>query len=123
MTVQIPEQPPEPLTGPVLELAKLRAGLTAGLTPEQSARLQGTDEASITADATSFAAELNPTPQGPRSGGARGYDVGGGAGTIGAGIAAYRAKHGLDENGQKPQPKPLPTGGRNPFVEPSYTRS
>ncbi|MFJ7057296.1 hypothetical protein ACK8N7_10135 [Streptomyces griseobrunneus] len=114
---------PEPLTGPVLELAKLRAGLTAGLTPEQSARLQGTDEASITADATSFAAELNPTPQGPRAGGARGSDVGGGAGTINAGIAAYRAKHGLDENGNRPERRPLPTGTRNPYTAPTYTRS
>ncbi|MFE2019982.1 hypothetical protein ACFW9O_18295 [Streptomyces sp. NPDC059499] len=119
------ENTPEPLTGPVLELAKLRAGLAAGLTVEQSQRLQGADETALTADATSFAAELNPTPQGPRSGGDRGPDAGSGTGrgTVGAGVAAYRAKHGLDENGNRPAPKPLPTGGRNPFVEPSYTRS
>ncbi|MFF1919698.1 hypothetical protein ACFVW8_03865 [Streptomyces sp. NPDC058221] len=111
---------PEPLTGPVLELAKLRAGLAAGLTVEQSARLQGADEAALTADATSFASELsaaNPAPQAPRAGGARGPDVQGTAGTVAGGAARYRQRVGLDENGNRPEPKPLPTDGRNPFVE------
>ncbi|WP_406326668.1 hypothetical protein OG784_27360 [Streptomyces sp. NBC_01617] len=120
---QTPEQPPEPLTGPVLELAKVRAGVAAGLTIEQSARLQGVDEAAITADAVAFAAELsaaNPAPQGPRAGGDRGGDVGSGAGTVGAGVAAYRAKYGLDENGQRPVRTPVPTSNRNPFAEPAY---
>ncbi|WP_326664445.1 hypothetical protein [Streptomyces sp. NBC_00385] len=114
----------EPLTGPVLELAKLRAGLAAGLTVEQSARLQGADEAALTADATSLASELsaaNPAPQVPRSGGARGPDVQGTAGTVNAGVAAYRAKHGLDENGNRPERRPLPTSTRNPYTEPTYT--
>ncbi|MFI6897587.1 hypothetical protein ACIBM4_26085 [Streptomyces sp. NPDC050256] len=118
------QQTPEPLAGPVLELAKLRAGLAAGLTVEQSARLQGSDEAALTADATSFASELsaaNPAPQGPRSGGPRGDDVSGGAGTIAAGVAAYRARNGLDENGQRPERRPLPTSTRNPYTEPTYT--
>ncbi|MET8192067.1 hypothetical protein ABZV15_41445 [Streptomyces sp. NPDC005246] len=121
---QTPEQPPEPLTGPVLELAKVRAGVAAGLTIEQSARLQGVDEVAITADAVAFAAELsaaNPTPSAPRAGGARGSDVGTGAGTVSAGVAACRAKHGLDADGNRPERKPVPTDGRrNPFAEPAY---
>ncbi|MFY0513515.1 hypothetical protein ACOMD4_24470 [Streptomyces anulatus] len=111
---------PEPLAGPALELAKLRAGLTAGLTVEQSARLQGADESALTADAASFASELNPAPPAHRSGGDRGPDVAGTAGTVSAGVAEYRRKNGLDADGNKPERKPLPTSTRNPFAEPTY---
>ncbi|MEU0159871.1 hypothetical protein ABZ154_13750 [Streptomyces sp. NPDC006261] len=112
---------PEPLAGPMLDLAKLRAGLAAGLTVEQSARLQGADEAALTADAASFASELNPAPPTPRAGGARGPDVTGTAGTISAGVAEYRRKNGLDADGNRPERKPLPTSTRNPYAEPTYT--
>ncbi|MET8129697.1 hypothetical protein ABZV67_36050 [Streptomyces sp. NPDC005065] len=73
---------------------------------------------------TAFAAELsaaNPTPLAPRTGGPRGVDVGSAAGTVAAGVAAYRAKHGIDENGQRPERAPVSTDGRrNPFAEPAY---
>ncbi|MEV7378340.1 hypothetical protein [Streptomyces lydicus] len=85
-------------------LARLRAGLAAGLTPEQSARLQGMTEEEITADAKAFAAELsahNPAPPVHRAGGARGSDVKGARG-IEAGAEAYRRKHGLDADGNRP---------------------
>ncbi|MEU2093640.1 hypothetical protein ABZ741_39245 [Streptomyces globisporus] len=114
------ETTPEPLTGSALELAKLRAGLTAGLTVEQSARLQGADEAALTADAASFASELSPAPPAPRAGGDRGPDVTGAAGTVSAGVAEYRRKNGLDADGNRPERKPLPTSTRNPFTEPAY---
>ncbi|MFJ6466844.1 hypothetical protein ACIQM0_38555 [Streptomyces sp. NPDC091387] len=116
---------PQPLSGPVLELAKVRAALAAGLTVEQAVRLQGADEAALTADALSFAAEIsaaNPAPQGPRSGGARGPDVQG-SGTVGHGAERYRQRAGLDADGKRP-PVPQRTGdGRNPYAEPSYTWS
>ncbi|MCX4774022.1 hypothetical protein [Streptomyces sp. NBC_01285] len=118
---------PVPLTGPVLELAKVRAALAAGLTVDHAVRLQGADEAALTADAVAFAAELsaaNPVPQGPRAGGSRGADVGaeGARGTVGAGVAAYREKHGLAENGQRPPVAPRVSTGRitNPYVERGY---
>ncbi|WP_328896408.1 hypothetical protein [Streptomyces sp. NBC_00236] len=120
------QTPPTPLVGTELELARLRAGLTAGLTVEQSARLQGADEAALTADATAFAAELsaaNPAPQGPRSGGDRGGDVQGTAGTVSAGVAEYRRKHGLDEDGNRPPvPQRVNTSRTaNPYAERGYT--
>ncbi|MEW2488787.1 hypothetical protein [Streptomyces sp. NPDC048411] len=114
---------PTPLAGDALELAKLRAGLSAGLTVEQSARLSGTDEATLTADAAAYSAEMsaaNPVPQAPRVGGPRGTDVTGGAGTVAAGVAAYRQRAGLDENGQKPPVAPRTGDGRNPFRETTY---
>ncbi|WP_097965816.1 hypothetical protein [Streptomyces sp. or20] len=117
---------PEPLAGPALELAKLRAGLTAGLTPAQSARLIGADEAALTADAATLAAEFTPStlaPPAPRAGGDRGPDVQGTAGTVAGGAAAYRRKHGLDEDGNRPPvPQRVNTSRvTNPFQENGYT--
>ncbi|MFB7713619.1 hypothetical protein [Streptomyces sp. NPDC056105] len=122
MTEQNPERP-HPAE---LALARLRAGFTAGLTVEQSARIQGTTEEELTADATALAAELgaaNSTPPGPRTGGPRGVDVnnGAGAGTLGAGAAAYRTKHGLDEDGRRSERPAVPVNGRNPFAQNTYS--
>ncbi|MGW2514509.1 hypothetical protein ACWC0A_35060 [Streptomyces scopuliridis] len=115
MTEQTPEAHPA-----VLELARVRAGLAAGLTVEQSARLIGTTDEELTADAQTLAAEIsaaNPTPSTPRVGGARGVDVGNGAGTVAGGAARYRQKTGLDDDGKRPERRPVPTDGRNPFAE------
>ncbi|MGW1541040.1 hypothetical protein ACWCPM_12525 [Streptomyces sp. NPDC002309] len=100
------------------ELARLRAGLAAGLTPEQSARLAGATEEELTADAQAFAADLGvagSTTPAPRSGGPRGGDVGTGAGTVSGGAERYRQKH--------PQREPRPDEQRrtNPFQERTYT--
>ncbi|MEU9775400.1 hypothetical protein [Streptomyces sp. NPDC047968] len=117
------EQPPQPLHPAEVELLKLRAGLAAGLTAEQSARLQGATADELTADATAFAAELGAGSGAPRSGGPRGGDVGGGTRAVSAGAALYRQKHGLDDEGRRPvrAPRPMPDRSRNPFAEPSYT--
>jgi hypothetical protein len=116
MTEQTPEQP-HPA---VLELAKVRAGMAAGLTPAQSARLQGATDEELTAAATAFAAELgaaNSTSSAPRSGGNQGSDVASTTG-VAAGAAAYRAKHGLDDEGRRPERRPaLPTSGRKPLPD------
>ncbi|MFJ8808504.1 hypothetical protein [Streptomyces sp. NPDC102490] len=92
----MPEPTPEQQRDNALtELARLRAGLAAGLTPEQSARLQGATEEELTADAEAFAAELGltgPATPAPRSGGPRGGDVGG-ARTVAGGAERFRAKH------------------------------
>ncbi|WP_143203524.1 hypothetical protein [Streptomyces sp. CB01580] len=118
---------PTPLAGDALELAKLRAGLTAGLTPEQSARLIGSTEDELTADAQTLAAEFsttNPAPPAPRVGGPRGVDVTPAEGAS-AGAARYRRKAGLDEDGRRPQ-VPQRSGTErtaNPFAAPSYTMS
>ncbi|MEY2241593.1 hypothetical protein AB8A21_01305 [Streptomyces sp. BF23-18] len=118
MTEQNPEQP-HPA---VLALARLRAGLTAGLTVEQSARIQGATPEEMTADATAFAAELNvttPAAPAPLVGGPRGSDATGHtAGSVAAGAAEYERKH------PKPEPRPLPTDAqarRNPFQTTTYT--
>ncbi|WP_406108882.1 hypothetical protein OG698_39550 [Streptomyces sp. NBC_01003] len=119
MTEQTTEQP-HPA---VLELARVRAGLAAGLTVEQSARLQGSTDEELTADATALAAELgaaNPEPPVPRSGGNQGPDVGSPRG-VRAGAAAYRERHGLDDDGRRPAPRPVTHTNRNPFVERGYT--
>ncbi|WP_405994584.1 hypothetical protein [Streptomyces sp. NBC_00986] len=113
MTEQTPEQP-HPA---VLELARLRAGLTAGLTVEQSARLQGATDEELTADATAFAAELgtaNSVAPVPRSGGSRGPDVATPTG-VAAGAALYADRH--------PQAveRPAVTDGRNPFATRTYS--
>ncbi|MET9206654.1 hypothetical protein ABZW38_16040 [Streptomyces bacillaris] len=120
------EQTPVPLEGDALELAKLKAGLTAGLTPEQSARLIGTDEAALIADAAALVAEFTPstlTPPAVRSGGDRGSDVQGTAGTVRGGAVRYRARHGLDEDGNRPPvPQRVNTSRvTNPFQENGYT--
>ncbi|MFI7017898.1 hypothetical protein [Streptomyces sp. NPDC050164] len=117
-TTQTPEQP-HPA---VLELARVRAGLAVGLTVEQSARLQGSTDEELTADAQAFATELGltgpPAPPAPRSGGPMGPDVGNGAGTVSGGAERYRQKH--------PRREPLPEATpeqqrRNPFQERTYT--
>ncbi|MEV8393862.1 MULTISPECIES: hypothetical protein [unclassified Streptomyces] len=114
MTEQTPETHPA-----VLELARVRAGLAAGLTVEQSARLIGTTDEELTADAQTLATELSAAtaPQAPRVGGARGVDVGNGAGTVAGGAARYRQKAGLDDGGKRAERRPVPTDGRNPFAE------
>ncbi|WP_406391608.1 hypothetical protein OG806_09765 [Streptomyces sp. NBC_00882] len=103
------------------ELARLRAGLAAGLTPEQSARLNGTTPEELTADATAFATELgaaNSSAPGARSGGNQGPDVTTPTG-VAAGAALYREKHGVPEDGQRP----AVTDGRNPFTENTWIMS
>ncbi|MFE5124151.1 hypothetical protein [Streptomyces sp. NPDC056669] len=104
----------------VAELARLRAGLAAGLTIEQSARLRGSTAEELEADAKAFVSEfgLSAPPANP-SGGPRGVDVDAATG-IAAGAAAYHRKH------PKREPRPAPTEAeqrRNPFAEPSYTMS
>ncbi|MFE5516494.1 hypothetical protein ACFQ9Q_02030 [Streptomyces virginiae] len=100
------------------DLARLRAGLAAGLTPEQSARLQGSTDEEFAADAVAFAAELGgdgSAPAGNRVGGPRGGDVGAATG-VERGAEEYRAKH------PKRESRPLPTGtnASNPFAVPTY---
>lgn len=105
------------LTEARTELARLRAGLAAGLTPEQSARLQGATDEELTADAQSFAAELGlagPSTPASRSGGARGSDVGNGAGTVTAGAERFRAKHPQRVTPEAQQRR------TNPYVERGY---
>ncbi|MGW3691098.1 hypothetical protein [Streptomyces sp. NPDC005125] len=100
----------------------MRAALAAGLTIEQAGRLQGDTEEAITADATTFAAELsaaNPAPPAPRAGGPRGPDVDSGT-SVSRGTAAYREKHGLDADGNRPAPAERPPSG-TPFRERTYS--
>ncbi|MFF9350527.1 hypothetical protein [Streptomyces sp. NPDC014734] len=115
---------PTPLDGDALELARLRAGLTAGLTPDQSARLIGSTEDELTADAQKLAAEFStaePIPPAPRVGGPRGVDVGSSR-SVAGGAARYRARHGLDESGSRlPVPQHTNTGHTaNPFAVRTY---
>ncbi|MCT9140350.1 hypothetical protein [Streptomyces violarus] len=113
---QTPEQP-HPA---VLELARLRVGLSVGLSVEQSARLQGATDEELSADAEAFAAELGltgpPAPPAPRVGGPRGVDVGNGAGTVSGGAERYRQKHPQREVTPDEQQRRT-----NPFQERSYT--
>ncbi|MFF4672120.1 hypothetical protein ACFY1C_20020 [Streptomyces sp. NPDC001279] len=81
----------------LMELARLRAGLAVGLTPEQSARLTGTTPEELAADARTFAAELGA--RSARKPSAGGSDVGSSRGSVDAGAARYRAKYG---DGQRP---------------------
>lgn len=111
------------LTEARTELARLRVGLAVGLTPAQSARLQGSTEEELTADAEILAAELGltgPPPPTPRSGGNRGPDVGNGAGTVSRGAERYRQRHGLDDDGRRPERRPVDNDGCNPFAVPTY---
>ncbi|WP_371672785.1 hypothetical protein OG985_37210 [Streptomyces sp. NBC_00289] len=96
------------------ELARLRAGVAAGLTPDQSARIQGTTSDELEADAATLAAELGAANTAPthRSGGNQGPDVATATG-VAAGAALYRDRHGVPEDGQRP----APTNGRAPFTE------
>ncbi|WP_329078330.1 hypothetical protein [Streptomyces niveus] len=112
---QNPEQHPA-----VLELARVRASLAAGLTVEQSARLLGSTDEELTADAQRLATELGAgtqTPPAHLTGGPRGVDVSKASG-VEAGAQAYREKHPPRE------PRPVQTEAesrRNPYAEPSYT--
>ncbi|MFE0649436.1 hypothetical protein ACFVZH_12700 [Streptomyces sp. NPDC059534] len=119
-----PEENPQPPHPAELELMKVRAGMAAGLTFEQSARLQGSTVEELTADAQTLAAELSAANQAqpaPRSGGNRGPDVGSGGRGVSDGAALYRERNGLDEDGRRPEKKSVPAGSRNPFVENGYT--
>ncbi|MGW5617529.1 hypothetical protein [Streptomyces sp. NPDC003877] len=117
--------PEEERDNALAELARLRAGLAAGLTPEQSARLVGNTPEELEADAQTLAAEFGvagpPAPSAPRSGGNRGSDVGNGAGTVTVGAQRYRQRHGLDEDGRRPELRQDNSDGRNPFAERTYT--
>lgn len=79
------------------ELARLRAGLAAGLTPEQSERLRGTTPEELAADARALALAFGASTARPPSG--SGSDVNPG-GNLDAGAQRYKAKHG---EGQKIQ--------------------
>ncbi|WP_432019885.1 hypothetical protein [Streptomyces sp. 1222.5] len=99
---------------------QLAAGQPKGLTPEMCVFLRGesAEELGTSADAfLSLLASQTPAPPAPRSGGPRGGDVSGHtAGSLAAGAEAYRAKH----EGRRPEARPLPTSGRNPFQTTSY---
>ncbi|MET8818232.1 hypothetical protein EF913_23120 [Streptomyces sp. WAC04189] len=114
----MPELTPEQERDNALtELARLRAGLAAGLTPEQSARIQGTTLEEMAADATALAAELGlagPSAPAPRSGGNRGGDVGSTGGTA-AGAERFRAKHPQRVTPAEQQRR------TNPYAENGYT--
>ncbi|MER6521686.1 hypothetical protein ABT246_33120 [Streptomyces sp. NPDC001553] len=115
--------PEQQLDTALLDLARLRACLAAGLPVEQAVRLQGSTDEELAADAVAFAAEMNagtPVPPSPRSGGARGSDVGDTAGTPASGAARYRARHNLDEDGRRPERAPAPISGRNAFTTRRY---
>lgn len=80
----------------------------------------------LQADAVAFLEAFGtPEPPAPvyRSGGPRGVDVAssGGRGSVSAGAALYRERHGLDEDGKGLEKKPVPTGNRNPFAESGYS--
>ncbi|MEU3608626.1 hypothetical protein AB0E83_24755 [Streptomyces sp. NPDC035033] len=101
--------------------AQLAAGEAHGLPPALCARLRGETDEELQADAVAFVEAFGtPEPPAPvyRSGGPRGVDVAssGGRGSVSAGAALYRERHGLDEDGRRPakKPGPKPTN-RNPF--------
>ncbi|MGW1260088.1 hypothetical protein ACWD5Q_34205 [Streptomyces sp. NPDC002513] len=76
----------------LLELARLRAGLAAGLSPDQSARLRGGTDEELAADAQALAVAFgvaNPLRQPSASG----SDVGSAHGSMDAGEQRYKAKH------------------------------
>ncbi|MFF2993320.1 hypothetical protein ACFVTC_01900 [Streptomyces sp. NPDC057950] len=101
----------------VLELAKAKAALAAGLTIAQGARLQGVTDEELTADATAFAAELNAgTPTAPATlvGGSQGPDVGNATG-VAAGASLYRDRYGIVD-GERPA-----RTSRSPLTENTYT--
>ncbi|MGW1270724.1 hypothetical protein [Streptomyces sp. NPDC002491] len=96
MTESTPEQQRD---AAVLELARLRAGLSAGLNPAQSARLVGTTPEELAADARTLATELGV--QTARTPSGSGPDVKGGAtgGSLNAGEERYRRQHGNAADG------------------------
>jgi hypothetical protein len=100
---------------------QLAAGTPHGLTPEACARLNGATPEELEADASAFVAEFTPPPPpAPRSGGPRGVDVSSNGRTVSAGAALYRERHGLDDDGKRPEKKPVPTNNRNPFAQNAY---
>ncbi|MFI2431863.1 hypothetical protein [Streptomyces sp. NPDC018693] len=103
---------------------QLAAGQPKGLTPEMCARLRGETPEELSADADTFltewAPQAPPAPT-PRSGGNRGSDVGSGSGTVSGGAARYRQRHGLDEDGRRPERRQADSDGRNPWRENGYT--
>jgi hypothetical protein len=101
-------------------LLRAKVGTAAGLTAAQAARLQGSDEAEMTADAAALKGLLTPAVDGPQH--AHGDAVGGTHGTVTSGAARYRAQHGLDENGNQPEPASPNTLGSpsNPATRTSY---
>lgn len=113
--------PEEERDNALADLARLRAGLAVGLSPEQSARLHGATAEELTADATAFATELGlVTPPAPefRSGGNRGGNVSGHtAGSVAAGADLYRQRHGSPDDTQRT----AQTGSRTPFTERTYS--
>ncbi|MGZ3097912.1 hypothetical protein [Streptomyces sp. H72] len=113
MSTPTPEQERD---NALTELARLRAGLAAGLSPEQSARIQGTTLEEMEADAAAFAAELNPAPPAVRSGGNRGSDAGATAGSLAAGAQRFRDRHPKREVTPEAQQRQT-----NPFQERTYT--
>ncbi|MGW5651985.1 hypothetical protein [Streptomyces humi] len=103
---------------------QLAAGSAKGLSPAMCARLQGTTPEELSADADTFLTEFPASSMSPvfRVGG-RGADIAGGngQGTLGYGAALYRERHGLDEDGNRPAPRPVVTDSRtNPFFANSY---
>ena len=103
---------------------QLEAGQAKGLTPEMCSRLRGTTPEELSADADAFLTEFTPpTPPAPAHlvGGPRGVDVGGNGGrTLRGGAARYRERHGLDEDGRRPEPRQTQNDGRNPFAVRTY---
>ncbi|MFJ9819700.1 hypothetical protein ACIRU3_31445 [Streptomyces sp. NPDC101151] len=105
--------------------AQLAAGQPKGLTPEACVYLRGDtpDELSTSADAfVSLLASQTPAPSAPLVGGNRGTDAGGGngPGTIGGGAGLYRERHDIDDDGRRPEQRPTPVDGRNPFAVRTY---
>ncbi|ROQ27119.1 hypothetical protein EDD98_6776 [Streptomyces sp. PanSC19] len=102
---------------------QLAAGEAHGLTPAMCARLRGDTPDELQADAVAFVEAFGtPAPPAPvyRSGGPRGSDVGSTRGSVSAGAELYRERHGLDEDGKRPEKKPVPTSNRNPWQANSY---
>ena len=94
-------------------LLRATVGASAGLTPAQAARLQGSTQEEMEADAAALLSEFGtPAPALPRSGGNRGNDVAGQGGPVERGAALYRAKHNIGEDGQR-----LPAKGNLPRSE------
>ncbi|MFG2769782.1 hypothetical protein [Streptomyces sp. NPDC048350] len=100
---------------------QLEAGAAHGLTPPMCAYLRGETPEELSADAVAFLAAFGqPAPPAPRSGGNRGPDVSsrGASGSVSAGAALYRERHGLDDESKRPDKPPART--RNPFAENGY---
>ncbi|OIJ90896.1 hypothetical protein [Streptomyces colonosanans] len=100
---------------------QLAAGEPKGLTPEMCARLRGETREELSVDADAFLTEFTPPAPVSRSGGARGVDVSSnGARTSTGGAARYRERHGLDDDGRRPERRQTASDARNPFQERGY---